>query len=218
MTWWRGWSRGLSFTVRSGATALTVGGVLFLSSCGRYTVPLPPERLSPTAVEFQEITASPSGVTFNWLAPTKDNRGKRLDVLQGYVVYRKDLEKAADAVDPEVPFLEIQRVDDSSLARLEKKKEEAVRAGTPVRRVSLSGDERRVTVTDASVTPGRTYLYKIVPFSFDGVDGGYDQFVRVVFTGVGSSVTVLPAAEAEGVQDSSVNAADAGGTGTTPMW
>lgn len=212
------WARKAPFQVPSGWFTLGVGVMISLAGCGRYTVPLAPERLSPAPIEFQEITANPSGVTFNWLAPTKDNRGKRLDELKGYVVYRKDLEKAADAVDPLVPYIEVQRVDDSSLARLEKKREEAVRAGTPVRRVSLSGDDRRVTVTDASVTSGRTYLYKIVPFSFNGVDGGHDQLVRVVFTGVGSSVTVIPAAEAEGVQDSSVNAGDAGGTGTTPVW
>lgn len=195
-----------------------MGLSIILAACGKYTVPLAPERLSPAAVEFQEITASSSGVTISWLAPTKDNRGKRLDTLRGYVVYRKELEKAADAIDPQVQFQEVQRVDDSSLVRLEKKKDEAIRAGTPVRRVSLSGDERRVTVTDASITPGHTYVYKVVPFSTQGVDGGYDRLVRVVFTGAGSSVTVIPAAEEEGVQDSSVNAVDAGGMGTTPLW
>lgn len=189
-----------------------------LGGCGRYTVPLPPEHLSPAAVEFQEITAAEAGITLNWLAPTKDNRGKRLDELNGYVVYRKELNNAASAVDPAVPFSEVQRVDDSSIARLEKKKEEAVRAGTPVRRVSLSGDERRVSVTDVSVTPGHTYLYKVVPFSFDGVDGGYDRLIRVVFTGSGSSIAVMPVAAVEEVQDSSVNTIDQEITDTAPVW
>ncbi len=179
------------------------------TGCGKYVAPEPPERLSPAAVEVGEVIATGSGVTIQWLAPTEDQRGKRLKELLGYIVYRKEIETATDTLDPLKPFEEIKRVDDSSLARLKKKTEEAVQSGKPARRVSLASEERRVSVTDETVTPGRTYLYKIAPFSSEGVDGGVESLIRVVFTGAsGSSITVIPAAKIESIEGNSINRED----------
>jgi len=180
---------------------------VLLVGCGKYAAPQPPERLSPAPVEVGEVVATGDGVTIQWLAPTMDRQGKRLKELLGYVVYRKELHKAGDAGDLPRSFEEVQRVDDTSLARLRKKAEEAVQAGKPVRRVSLASEERRVSMTDRAVVPGRTYLYKIVPFSAEGGEGGYDSLVQVVFSGAsGSSATVIPAAKNESLGDASVNA------------
>ncbi len=179
------------------------------TGCGKYAAPEPPERLSPAAVEIGEVIATGSGVTIQWLSPTEDQRGKRLKELLGYIVYRKELETAADTLNPLKPFEEIKRVDDSSLARLKKKTEEAVQSGKPARRVSLASEERRVSVTDETATPGRTYLYKIAPFSSEGVDGGVESLIRVVFTGAsGSSITVIPAAKIEAIEGNSINRED----------
>ena len=189
-----------------GAIALTAA---MGTGCGKYAAPEPPERLSPAAVEVGEVIATGSGVTIQWLAPTEDQRGKRLKDLLGYIVYRKELETAADTLDPLKPFEEIKRVDDSSLARLKKKTEAAVQSGKPARRVSLASEERRVSITDETVTPGRTYLYKIAPFSSEGVDGGVESLIRVVFTGAsGSSITVIPAAKIESIECNSINRED----------
>ena len=179
------------------------------TACGKYAAPEPPERLSPAAVEVGEVIATGSGVTIQWIAPTEDQRGKRLKALVGYIVYRKELTTAADTLDPLMPFEEIKRVDDSSLARLKKKTEEAVQSGKPARRVSLASEERRVSVTDETVTPGRTYLYKIAPYSSDGVEGTVESLIRVVFTGAsGSSITVIPAAKIEAIESNSINGED----------
>ena len=179
------------------------------TGCGKYAAPEPPERLSPAAVEVGEVIATGSGVTIQWLAPTEDQRGKRLNALLGYIVYRKELATAADTLDPLKPFDEIKRVDDSSLARLKKKTEEAVQSGKPARQISLASQERRVSVTDETATPGRTYLYKIAPFSSDGIDGGVESLIRVVFTGAsGSSVTVIPAAKTGAIESNSINGED----------
>lgn len=181
--------------------------VVLLAGCGKYAAPQPPERLSPAPVEVREVVATGDGVTIQWLAPTMDRQGKRLKELLGYVVYRKEMLRAGDAGDPPRSFEEIQRVDDTSLARLSKKAEEAAQAGKPVRRVSLASEERRVSMTDRAVVPGRTYLYKIVPFSAEGGEGSYDSLVQVVFFGSsGSAVTVIPAAKNESLEDASVNA------------
>lgn len=189
-----------------GAIALTAA---MGTGCGKYAAPEPPERLSPAAVEVGEVIATGSGVTIQWLAPTEDQRGKRLKELLGYIVYRKELVRAADTLDPLKPFEEIKRVDDSSLARLKKKTDEAVQSGKPARRVSLASEERRVSITDETVTPGRTYLYKIAPFSSEGVDGGVESLIRVVFTGAsGSSITVIPAAKIESIEGNSINRED----------
>ena len=179
------------------------------TGCGKYAAPEPPERLSPSAVEIGEVIATGSGVTIQWLAPTEDQRGKRLKELQGYIVYRKELETAADTLNPLKPFEEIKRVDDSSLARLKKKTEEAVQSGKSARRVSLASEERRVSVTDETATPGRTYLYKIAPFSSEGVEGAVESLIRIVFTGAsGSSITVIPVAKIESLEGNSINQED----------
>jgi hypothetical protein len=174
--------------------------------CGRYEPPLAPERLSPAAVQLSEANVTSGGVTLTFLAPTTDRRGKKLSGLEGFLIYRKELEKASDALNPRVPFTVVQRVEDTSLETLGRKKEEAVRAGIPVRRVSLSGEERRVTVTDASATEGHTYLYKVVPYSLEGVDGEHDSLIRVVVSGSsGSTVTIIPAADDEAMESMSLD-------------
>ena len=51
-----------------GAIALTAA---MGTGCGKYAAPEPPERLSPAAVEVGEVIATGSGVTIQWLVPTK---------------------------------------------------------------------------------------------------------------------------------------------------
>jgi hypothetical protein len=149
--------------------------------------------LSPEAVTFTDARGTAAGVSFSWLAPAKDARGKPLKSLSGYVVYRKELEKLSDTVNEAIEFEEIQNLTDESLQRLFEKQEAAAKELKPAQSVKLSSEERTVSYIDTSPVSGHTYLYKIVPYNKRGVDGGLKQLYRVVFTGETSVVTVVPA-------------------------
>lgn len=162
-----------------------------LTGCGKYGKPLPPEKVSPRAVAFTEVRGTSQGVSFGWLAPTDDARGKPLKSLTGYRIYRKKISKPSDQSDPSVPFESIATITDSTLAVLKKRKEDAQRELKPSRRLKLSDEERKVTFLDPHVEQGATYLYKVVAFNRRSVDGDFRHLVKVVFLGEGSQISSL---------------------------
>lgn len=180
-------------------TSLTAG-------CGKYGKPLPPEKVSPRAVAYTEVRGTSQGVSFGWLAPTDDARGKPLKSLNGYRIYRKQIKKPSDQTDPSVPFELIATLPDSTLASLQLKKEEAQRELKPTRRVKLSDQERTITFLDPHVEQGATYLYKVVAFNRRSIDGDFRNFVKVVFLGEGSQIASLENDEIDpGLQEDNVD-------------
>ena len=176
--------------------------------CGKYSNPEPPERLSPGAVTIETVTPAQGGISVTFLSPTNDVRGKKLNELSGYKLYRKEIEKVSDSINPDIPFVVVQDINDKTIEKLKQKKSDAIDKGTPVRRVSLSGDERRITVADSSLVQGKTYIYKLVPYIWDSVDGGYDTLIKITYTGSNSVISLIPSVDLEGVSNDSINVDD----------
>lgn len=166
-------------------------GVLFLLGCGRMNDPKPPEVLSPTPVASLTVSALTSGIKFEWKAPENNQDGKLLKQIDGYRIYRKGIETAADLYDKSVSFEEIAFIEDTHLQELEELKEKAKEEGAISRRVKIADEKKNFTFTDSSLEPGKTYAYLVVPVNQGSEDGAVDQMIRVVFLGSSSEVQPL---------------------------
>jgi hypothetical protein len=175
-------------------------GTTFGSGCGRYAAPVPPERTSPQAIEFATITPAKNSISFSWLAPEKDARGDELVTLSGYRVYRRlvssnqydkyEMHSGENDDESRLPtprtvvntdqleFSLITDIPDTSFNLLQKRREEAREKGTPVRKVSLSSQERTYTYKDTDVEVGREYLYKVVAYNTSSVEGPVLKLLR----------------------------------------
>ena len=167
--------------------------LLFLAccGCGKYAPPYTPEILAPRPVEELNVVPKLEGVSFEWLAPSLDGRGKALKSMDGYLVYRKQIEKESDIVDDDVEFEMLEAIEDNHLDVLEQRKEEARKEGKPTRRVKVEREFREFSYTDLEVEPGRSYVYKIVPFNQGDVEGQYTHLIRIAFRGEASQVRFL---------------------------
>jgi hypothetical protein len=172
-----------------GVWSLLGGITLVLAGCGRYGSPYPPEKLSPKAVRYTTVKGTPQGVSFEWLAPDSDGRGRPLKVLLGYRIYRKELSKPSDLVNESVPYELVATVADQSIATLEAKREEAKQQQRPVRALKLTPESRRVSYLDTTPQYGKSYAYRVVPFNRESVEGDYREILKVVFVGEASQVT-----------------------------
>lgn len=165
--------------------------VIVVSGCGRYAAPVPPEVSSPKAVESVTVESLDGRVNFTWLAPVESREGKELERLDGYRILRKELESPSEPIIDEQDFDEIAQLPDLSIQKLVDQKEAARRGGKPFLRLKLADYERTVKFSDNSVKQGKIYMYKIVPYNHWAVEGEVKEFVRVVFRGPGSDVTIL---------------------------
>lgn len=166
--------------------------LLFFAGCGKYSKPLPPEDFAPAEVKDLAIFASVQGVSFSWTSPDKDARGEDLLSLEGYRVYRRDLEPDARLQDPFAKFDLITEVKDTHLAEELELKRQAEEQGQIARKVSLPEERSKFAFQDSSVKSGKRYLYQIVPVNQGGVEGVVAERIDVSFRGEISQVTRLP--------------------------
>lgn len=188
---------------RAGCWRVLVSGV-FLSlvssgtvGCGRYLPPIAPELVAPQAVDQVVITPSAEGISFAWVAPDEDRRGKELLSMEGYRVRRKELERRGDETDPDIPFRAVGFVPDTHIQVREKMREEARAQGKVGRRVKVPEELKKFSFLDSTPEIGKTYLYKIVPENQGATEGVAGQWFKVTFKGVESIVTILPSDEVE---------------------
>ena len=183
--------------IRSAATsvqglALLFAVILTFSGCGKYSNPIAPERVSPAAIVSLEAIPGIRGVSFKWKSPSEDRRGKELKNIDGYRIYRKEITRDSDLVDPRVEFELLAAVEDRHLVELDKLRREAEVQGKPTRRLGVDPALSSFEYSDGAVEPGKTYAYQIIPYNNGGVEGAGSQIVKITFRGETSDVVVIP--------------------------
>lgn len=165
--------------------------LLFVCGCGKYGQPLPPEVFSPRAVKSLQASGETEGVRFQWVAPDLDVRGKELESMDGYEITRKVFEGEEDFIAKKRDFELVGSVPDTHVEELRTMREEYRARGIPSHRASVDKEKKEFEFLDTAVTPGVTYLYRIVPVNQGGVEGEVGQFVKVIFKGDASEVTLI---------------------------
>jgi len=173
--------------------ALAVAFLGFVG-CGKMGPPFPPERLNPEPVKFVSATADESGVSLTWLAPRNDELGRPLKVLNVYRVYRRlaaltPTDGAEKSLSDELSddFKLVGEVKDVTMQRFTEAQALALSQGKPLKRVTLSDEDRFVVYKDSSVKLGGVYVYYIVPVNQTRFEGRYLEFIKVIFTGSNNS-------------------------------
>lgn len=171
------------------------GAVLFLAAavcaCGRMGMPLPPEDLSPQAVQDLTVVPGLEGVEFQWRAPQRDQRGRPLTEIDGYQIYRKSIARRSDILDPAVEFALVASIPDTHLEVLDELREQAKREGRISRKESVPEEITRFRFTDRALKPGQSYVYKIVPINQGGAEGEVLSLIKVDFRGETSEISLL---------------------------
>jgi hypothetical protein len=184
--------------------------------CGKMGPPFPPERLNPEPVKFVSAVSDESGVLLSWLAPRNDELGRPLKVLNLYRVYRRLAALTStdtDRIELGDDFKLIGEVKDVTMQRFADAQALALSQGKPLRRVTLSDEDRLVVYKDSSVKLGGVYIYYIVPVNQTRFEGRYLEFIKVIFTGNNSSIEVVTRKQAmEPLEDVFAGTASLAGT------
>ena len=167
---------------------LLLGGVLFVSSCGKMGPPVAPEMLAPEQVQALKVSGSQEGVTFSWESPKADQRGQALKTIDGYRIYRKHIQRSSDVTDESIAFDVVTEVKDTHLIELEKERENFRALGRPAHRAKVDKAFTLFNYTDRAVNAGNTYLYKVVPTNHGGVESSSFQLVKVLWRGDSSEI------------------------------
>ena len=162
-----------------------------LVSCGKYLPPLAPESLAPAAVQMLEVTADLQSVNFKWDASEKDQRGETLKSIDGYRIYRKELEKPSDLINDDIRYELIATVQDIHLAELKKLKDLALEAGAPTRKVKIDDQLKHFSFSDSNLSAGSLYAYQIIPYNQEGEEGETNKIIKVLFRGTTSEIILI---------------------------
>ncbi|PIW37243.1 MAG: hypothetical protein COW24_01255, partial [Candidatus Kerfeldbacteria bacterium CG15_BIG_FIL_POST_REV_8_21_14_020_45_12] len=98
---------------------------LLLTGCGRYVEPVPPEILAPEPVKDFSAVAAEDGVVFSFHSSEKDNRGKPLQTLEGYNIYRKQLTEEDMSIFKREGYSLVTTIQDSHLKPLQELQQQA---------------------------------------------------------------------------------------------
>ena len=179
--------------IRSSWRYILVISIIFCAcSCGKYGKPRPPEDFAPAEVKQLAVSASVQGVTFNWYAPKKNNRGKPLDDLEGFRIYRRELDSTSRLADPNAKFDLIGTVEDPFLNEFLEQKRQAIEQGQLSREVKMDEEKEKFEFVDRSAVPGKSYYYQVVGFNQGGVEGKVVERINVVFRGEISEIARIP--------------------------
>lgn len=164
--------------------------LLTVASCGRYGDPLTPESYSPSEVRNLVVTADALAVNFKWSAPKKDQRGKELEQIDGYAIYRKQVDNFERLLDDDARFEKIGFVQDLHIQERDKLRAEARKVGKVARRIEVEPEKMDFVFADTTVKPGLNYIYKITPVSQIEVEGLVKSYVKLRFLGAASTVVI----------------------------
>ncbi len=181
---------GLGFFQRLALVLVSLFGLeIFCSGCGKYGVPLPPERFAPKKVRELEVTPTEQGIGFAWKAPEKNARGKELASIDGYRVYRREILAQSDIVDDTDELELLATIPDTHVVEREELRAAARAQGKPGRRINVDSKKLHFEYSDTSAVKGSNYLYQIVPFNQGDVEGHGSQEIFVAFNGEKSKVS-----------------------------
>jgi len=179
-------------------TSFTVG-------CGRFAPPIAPELIAPGAIRLFVVKTDDTGVLLSWKSSLKDGRGKELQSIDGYRIYRKLINKQSDITDQKVKFDLLATLRDLHVEEREKRRAEARALGKPGRRIQASAETQAFEYLDSTPTVGETYLYQIVPFNQEDVESLSPQSVLILFSGIKSQVTPITSQLTDTTSDDPLN-------------
>lgn len=178
--------------MRTGITLfLSIALTLCLTGCGKYGRPEPPEAFAPAAVQSLEVSADTSGVNFKWKSPERDVKGRELRTMDGYRIYRKELQEKGDLLNEDVEYEILSTTPDIHVAELKRLREEAREAGQITRKVKVDEALKKFEVSDKTVSPGRMYAYRVIPFNQGDTEGRAGKIVRVLYRGDSSEIVMI---------------------------
>ena len=172
------------------------------TGCGKYGPPRAPEALAPAAVQTLEVTADVNSVAFKWKASETNASGEELKSMDEYRVYRKELSKASDLLNEDVPYVLLSSIQDTHVDKLKELREESLKANKPTRKVRVDDALLQFEFTDRDVRPGQLYAYRIVPVNQGGVEGVVSKIAKVLYRGDTSEIALID--ESELVEDEEV--------------
>lgn len=165
--------------------------LLILAGCGRYVPAVPPEMLAPEPVRNFAALAADDGILFSFQSSEKDARGKPLQSLEGYKLYRKLLTEEDMSLFKREGYELITLIEDNHLPVLQEMQDQARKEGRPTRRVVTPTELVSFSYKDSGLNPGATYAYRLIGVNQNGVEAEVERLVRVIFNGAQSEVVVV---------------------------
>ncbi len=155
--------------------------LIFALACGRKGNPRPPEAIAPSSVRYLTATGEVGGILLTWEAPFMDNSGDELTDLAGFKI------KRADFIPDETPDYET--IGTVAAVRPPAPPEPTIETAPPPPPVDTP--PVRYEYRDATAKPATRYVYVVVPFNDDGVEGAVTSLLRVTFSGETSVIEAL---------------------------
>jgi hypothetical protein len=133
--------------------------ISILPACGRKTPILPPELAAPESIGDLTLAVDNKGITLQWDRPQEDAGGKTMQDLGGFVVLRATQADQGQASE----FTKIATIEIEDRERFQKTK--------------------KFTYTDAQLTAGTLYRYRVQAFTLDGYYSSPSNTVELVWKG-----------------------------------
>jgi hypothetical protein len=147
-------------------TAALAGVLLAVATCGRKTMPKPPQLVAPKAVQELSLATQSPGILVRWSRPTEYVDGTEMEDLGGFVVERNRYNS---------PFIEIARVPVTDQGRFQKAK--------------------RFDYLDKELLPGAIYHYRVVAFTTDHYYSSPSDAAEITWNPPSASSAPTPAAD-----------------------
>ncbi|MCS6924805.1 MAG: fibronectin type III domain-containing protein [Candidatus Binatia bacterium] len=133
--------------------------LLLLAACGRKTAVRPPELVAPEPVRNLTLAVEDNAIQLRWERPQRYMDGSEMDDLGGFIVLRA-VQGGGEAP---APFTQI--------------------AVVPVEDRDRFRQAKRFSYTDAQLTPGTLYRYRVQAFTLDGHYSRPSNTVELVWQG-----------------------------------
>jgi hypothetical protein len=148
-------------------TTALLGALLALATCGRKTMPKPPQLVAPKAVQELSLATQSQGILVRWSRPTEYVDGTGMDDLGGFVVERNRYNSK---------FEEVARVPVTDQGRFQKAK--------------------RFDYLDKELLPGAIYHYRVVAFTTDHYYSSPSDAAEITWNPPSASPAPTPAGDA----------------------
>lgn len=149
--------------------------LLFTLSCGRKSLPKPPEERAPSPVKSARIEARKSSAVIIWNAPTETASGKEIIELRSFDILRRTSKRGVSSSFVEIAVIPV--IDNTNLTK-------------------------DFAFEDKNIELGVVYDYIIVPRDAEGIEGEPDTILRLSFLGTNSLYESIPFTLEDPVQNS----------------
>ena len=139
---------------------VTLIAMLSLAACGKKGALIPPEAMAPAPIGDLQTAQKGEAFYISWSAPTKDDAGRPLPDLAGFMIYRREvLPPAEDCEECPTAYHRIKSVDAEYL-------QDTYRS------------DSRFFFIDADLKDDITYQFKAISVKKDGIESGPSNRAR----------------------------------------